>query len=61
VDPGLVTELDLPWAPALLHVGADGTVLAAAPIASPDQLGEQVADLLNTARRDTAMHRSGAP
>jgi hypothetical protein len=59
VDPGLVTELDLPWAPALLHVGVDGTVLAAAPVASPDQLGEQVADLLNTARRDTAMHRSG--
>ena len=60
VDPGLVTELDLPWAPALLHVGVDGTVLAAAPVASPDQLGEQVAELLETARGDTAMHRSGA-
>lgn len=59
VDAGLVAELDLPWAPALLHVGVDGTVLAAAPVASPDQLGEQVAGLLNTAGRVTAMQRQG--
>jgi hypothetical protein len=55
VDPGLVTELDLPWAPALLHVDADGTVLAGQPVASPEQLDEQVASLLNT-----ALHRQGA-
>jgi hypothetical protein len=55
VDPGLVTELDLPWAPALLHVGADGTVLAGQPVMSPERLGEQVAGLLNT-----ALHRQGA-
>jgi hypothetical protein len=55
VDPGLVTELDLPWAPALLHVGADGTVLAGQPVASPERLDEQVASLLNT-----ALHRQGA-
>jgi hypothetical protein len=55
VDPGLVTELDLPWAPALLHVGADGTVLAGQPVASPERLDEQVASLLNT-----ALNRQGA-
>jgi hypothetical protein len=52
VDPGLVTELDLPWAPALLHVDAGGTVLAGQPVVSPERLDEQVARLLNT-----AMHR----
>ncbi|MGH3770796.1 MAG: hypothetical protein ACRDRW_05275 [Pseudonocardiaceae bacterium] len=51
VDPGLVTELDLPWAPALLHVDADGTVLARQPVMSPERLAEQVADVLNTAMR----------
>jgi hypothetical protein len=55
VDPGLVTELDLPWAPALLHVGADGTVLARQPVVSPERLDEQVAGLLNA-----AMHQQGA-
>jgi hypothetical protein len=55
VDPALVTELDLPWAPALLHVGADGTVLAGQPVMSPERLDEQVAGLLNT-----ALHRRGA-
>jgi hypothetical protein len=54
VDPTLVTDLDLPWAPALLHLGADGTVLAGQPVRSPDRLDEQVAGLLNT-----AMHRQG--
>ncbi|MGH4011047.1 MAG: hypothetical protein ACRDTH_23290 [Pseudonocardiaceae bacterium] len=55
VDSGLVTELELPWAPALLHVDPDGTVLAGQPVQSPERLGEQVADLLRT-----AMHRQGA-
>jgi len=55
VDSGLVAELDLPWAPALLHVDAGGTVLAAQPVRSPERLGEQVAGLLST-----AMHRQGA-
>jgi len=55
VDPGLVTVLDLPWAPALLHVGADGTVLAGQPVESPERLDEQVTSLLNT-----APHRQGA-
>ncbi|MGH3833633.1 MAG: hypothetical protein ACRDRS_24885 [Pseudonocardiaceae bacterium] len=56
VDPGLVTELDLPWSPALLHVTADGTVLASQPVTSPERLEEQVADLLNTTTR-----QQGAP
>jgi hypothetical protein len=55
VDPDLVRELDLPWAPALLHVSADGTVLASQPIPSPELLDEQVTSLLNT-----ALHRQGA-
>jgi hypothetical protein len=59
VDPGLVTELDLPWAPALLHVGADGTVLAGQPVVSPERLDEQVATLLTTTPLDSAMHRQG--
>jgi hypothetical protein len=49
VDPVLVTELDLPWAPALLHIGDDGTVLAAQPVVAAHQLRQQVAELLNTA------------
>jgi len=55
VDPDLVKELDLPWAPALLHVGADGTVLDGQPVSSPELLDEQVTSLLNT-----ALHRQGA-
>ncbi|MGH3887134.1 MAG: hypothetical protein ACRDSZ_11325 [Pseudonocardiaceae bacterium] len=55
VDQRLVTELDLPWAPALLHVDSDGTVLAGQPVQSPERLVAQVAGLLNT-----AMHRQGA-
>jgi hypothetical protein len=54
LDPGLLRELDLPWAPALLHVGADGTVLAGQPVVSPERLDEQVADVLNT-----PMHQQG--
>ncbi|HZS23267.1 MAG TPA: hypothetical protein VFA63_20030 [Pseudonocardiaceae bacterium] len=49
VDAALVAELDLPWAPALLHVDSDGTVLAAQPVVAAQQLSEQVAGLLNTA------------
>lgn len=60
VDPGLLTELDLPWAPALLLVSADGTVLAGQPVVSPERLDEQVADLLNTAPLNTATHQQGA-
>lgn len=48
VDPELVTELDLPWAPALLHVDEDGTVLARQPIAASERIGEQVAALLHS-------------
>ncbi|MGH3768915.1 MAG: hypothetical protein ACRDTX_27840 [Pseudonocardiaceae bacterium] len=55
ISPGVVSELDLPWAPALLHAGDDGTVFAALPVVSPEQLGEQVAGLLNS-----AMDRQGA-
>ncbi|MGH3814980.1 MAG: hypothetical protein ACRDUV_21470 [Pseudonocardiaceae bacterium] len=55
VDQALVTELELPWAPALLHVDRDGTVLAGQPVQSPEQIGEQIARLLST-----AMHRQGA-
>lgn len=51
VDPKLVTELEVPWAPALLHVDCDGTVLAGQPVQSPERLGEQVTSLLNTAPR----------
>lgn len=47
VDRELVAELDLPWAPALLHVDAGGAVLAGQPVVSPDRLGAQVAGLLN--------------
>ncbi len=50
VDPELVSELDLPWAPALLHADDDGTVSAAQPVVSPERIGEQVAGLLNSAR-----------
>jgi hypothetical protein len=49
VDAALVTELDLPWAPALLHVDDDGTVLAAQPVGAPQQIDQHVAGLLNTA------------
>ncbi len=55
VDKRLVTELDLPWAPALLRADSDGTVLAGQPVHSPERLGEQVAGLLST-----AMRRQGA-
>ena len=47
VDPGLVRELDLPWAPALLHVEEDGTVLAGQPVTSPERNREQVAGLVS--------------
>ena len=49
VDPALVAQLDLPWAPALLHVDDDGTVLAAQPVVTAQQLPQQVAGLRNTA------------
>ncbi|HET9257047.1 MAG TPA: hypothetical protein VFO16_17870 [Pseudonocardiaceae bacterium] len=49
VDPGLVRELDLPWAPALLHVAEDGTVLAGQPVSSPERIGAQVAGLMDAA------------
>jgi hypothetical protein len=49
VDPELVSELDLPWAPALLHAGDDGTVFAAQPVVSPERIGEQAASLLSDA------------
>jgi hypothetical protein len=49
IDPTLVADLDLPWAPALLHVDGDGTVLAAQPVASAQQIHQQVAGLRNTA------------
>ncbi|MDQ4009947.1 MAG: hypothetical protein M3228_04460 [Actinomycetota bacterium] len=55
VDHKLVTELDVPWAPALLHVDSDGTVLAGQPVQSPERLGEQFASLQNT-----AVHWQGA-
>ena len=55
VDPKLVTELEVPWAPALLHVDSDGTVLAGQPVQSPERLGAQVTGLLNT-----AVHSQGA-
>jgi hypothetical protein len=45
IDPELVAELELPWAPALLHAGEDGTVLTSQPVTSPERIGEQVADL----------------
>jgi hypothetical protein len=59
VDPGLVAELDLPWAPALLHVAADGTVLAGQPVTGPERLEEQVAELLNTELLNTRMRQQG--
>ena len=49
VDPEAVSELELPWAPALLHAGDDGTVFAAQPVVSPGRIGEQVAGLLTSA------------
>jgi hypothetical protein len=55
VDPRLVRELDLPWAPALLHVEEDGTVLAGQPVTSSERIREQVAGLLSP-----AMSRQGA-
>ncbi len=57
IDPDLVAELDLPWAPALLHVDDDGTVLAGQPITSPERISEQVANLLTGSR---AVPRQGA-
>lgn len=51
VDQRLVAELDLPWAPALVLADADGTVLAARPVRSPEGLGEQVASLLEAELR----------
>lgn len=58
VDQRLVAELDLPWAPALVLAGPDGTVLASSPVQAPDRLGEQVASLLDTDL--TAPHGPGA-
>jgi hypothetical protein len=49
IDAALVAELDLPWAPALLHLAGDGTVLAAQPVAAAQQISQHVAGLLNTA------------
>jgi hypothetical protein len=59
VDPGLVAELDLPWAPALLHADADGTVLAGQPVESPERLNDQVAGLLNTVPPKIAVDPQG--
>jgi hypothetical protein len=59
VDPGLVAQLDLPWAPAVLHADADGTVLAGQPVESPERLDEQVTGLLNTALPTSAMPGQG--
>lgn len=47
VDQRLVSELDLPWAPALVLADTGGTVLATRPVQSADRLGEQVAGLLS--------------
>jgi hypothetical protein len=55
VDLRLVQELDLPWAPALLHVEENGTVLAGQPVTSPERIREQVAGLVSP-----AMSRQGA-
>ena len=60
VDPGLVAELDLPWAPALLHIDASGAVLAGQPVVSTDRLDAQVADLMNTPQPGRAIDRQGA-
>jgi hypothetical protein len=60
VDPALVAELDLPWAPALLHVDGDGTVLAAQPVVAATQIQQQVAGLLNTALPTTSTAQQGA-
>ena len=49
IDPELVTGLELPWAPALLYVDEGGTVLARQPVTSPERIGEQVTNLMNTA------------
>ncbi|HEX2297368.1 MAG TPA: hypothetical protein VHH34_02425 [Pseudonocardiaceae bacterium] len=48
VDQGLVAELELPWAPALVLADSGGTVLATQPVQSPDRLDEQVTSLLQT-------------
>ncbi|MGH3696985.1 MAG: hypothetical protein ACRDRX_23905 [Pseudonocardiaceae bacterium] len=50
IDPDLIAELELPWAPALLHVAEDGTVLAGRPITSSERISEQVAGLVNGAQ-----------
>jgi hypothetical protein len=50
VDPELLAELDLPWAPALLHVDEDGTVLSGQPVTAAGRIGEQVAALVNSSR-----------
>lgn len=47
VDQRLVSELDLPWAPALVLADPGGTVVATRPVQSADRLGEQVAGLLS--------------
>jgi hypothetical protein len=47
IDPALIAELDLPWAPALLHVDGDGTVLVAEPVVAAQQIAQRVAGLLN--------------
>lgn len=59
VDQRLVTELDLPWAPALVLAEAGGTVLAARPVQSPERLGEQVSGLLTAEL--AASRGQGAP
>lgn len=48
VDPDLVAELDLPWAPALVAADPAGTVRAIQPVHSPERLDEQVNALLHT-------------
>jgi len=55
VDQELVTDLDLPWAPALLLADTEGTVLTAQPVVSPTRLPEQVAGML-----DAQVHARGA-
>lgn len=46
VDAELVGELDLPWTPALLLGGPDGTVLAVRPVRSAEGLDDEVSALL---------------
>ncbi|HEY6424081.1 MAG TPA: hypothetical protein VIY28_12705 [Pseudonocardiaceae bacterium] len=57
-DPALIATLDLPWAPALLHADASGTVLAVRPVRSAEKLDEQVAGLLQA--EPAALHWQGA-